>query len=955
MFKRIHLIVLILAISSYSLLGQSLPENITFSADNNRLTTKKNLQNNGLYSLEHIPELYLTFEQPNWWQLLTQNYTSNIDIPADLTYNDNVYKNVGVRFRGQTSYDRVQNSQKKSFNITIDYEDENQEIEGYETLNLNNCYADPSFMREVLYSVLAGENLPIAKANFVKLFINGESWGLYSNVQQLNRDFYKEWFFNANGANWRAEYPDTSSAKPKPGVPGSIPGSAFGAGFCSLNDLGSNPIRYSQYYTLKSSRIENTWEVLANACQKLASTPTEFLYDSLGKYIDVDRAIWHIATEIVFTDEDSYVNKGGMDYYVYYDDFTNRLQPIIYDGNSTFLTKSVNWSAFLKENDTKFPLINRLLANPQLKQRYVAHLRTILDNIFNDDKAIALIDRFDALIRSEVEKDTKKLYTYTQYINSINELKNFIRNRRTILRNQSMINAKSPIIHCVSRVSNIDNSSPKVGESIKIQARITSENSVSNVILYFGTGLSGHFQTMQMTRDESQGNDYFIAEIPAIDNPNYIRYYVEATADNTFRTATFSPESAEHDVYILKVEPQVMANSSVVINELIASNSSIIKSPLGEYSDWIELYNRSEEDVNLSGMFLSDKLDNPRKWQFPQNTIIKAGEYLIVWADGNAEQAGGLHTNFSLSANGEAVILSDIDANGNRLLDTVVFGALGRDIAYGRFPNGTGSFTHEILPTPGSENKLRQPIPQRKIKVVINELMASNSTNIRSPLGDYADWIELFNIGNEDVDLGGMFLSDNLNNPRKWKFPQNTIIKAGGYLLVWADSKADIAGGLHTNYNLSADGEVLILSDTDEYGNNLLDTVVFGALNSDVAYGRLPNGTGSFTTLIPTPNAVNKNEMGNDSNYSIIELSEPFPNPATVSIQFSVSSAYSGKIDVSIYDILGRKVAGFNNQITENHFEWNLHDLEGNRVRSGTFIILVYFDNTYVSKSIIVQ
>ena len=105
-----------------------------------------------------------------------------------------------------------------------------------------------------------------------------------------------------------------------------------------------------------------------------------------------------------------------------------------------------------------------------------------------------------------------------------------------------------------------------------------------------------------------------------------------------------------------------------------------------------------------------------------------------------------------------------------------------------------------------------------EIPLVINELMASNDTIIRDPQGQYDDWIEIYNYGTDAIDLGGMYLTDNLSAPTKWQFPANnstlTTIPAGGYLLVWADNDtADY--GLHANFKLDAGGEEIGLFDSD--------------------------------------------------------------------------------------------------------------------------------------------
>ena len=142
-------------------------------------------------------------------------------------------------------------------------------------------------------------------------------------------------------------------------------------------------------------------------------------------------------------------------------------------------------------------------------------------------------------------------------------------------------------------------------------------------------------------------------------------------------------------------------DSVIVINELMASNSAGKTDPQGEYDDWIELHNLSDASVNLGGMYLTDDLDRPTKWQIPAGTSIAPMGYVLIWADNDTGDAG-LHASFSLSADGEDLALFDVD--GVTLLDQVSFATQGADISYGRYPNGTGDWSPRGFPTPEQQN-----------------------------------------------------------------------------------------------------------------------------------------------------------------------------------------------------------------------------------------------------------
>ena len=129
-------------------------------------------------------------------------------------------------------------------------------------------------------------------------------------------------------------------------------------------------------------------------------------------------------------------------------------------------------------------------------------------------------------------------------------------------------------------------------------------------------------------------------------------------------------------------------NKDIVINEFMAVNSYTAADQDGEYDDWIELFNLTSEEINLSGYYLTDSKNNLTKWKFPDGTSITGKGYLIIWADGDTTQSG-LHTNYKLSSLGEKVILLTPEME---TIDKVEYNAQSSELAYARVPNGTGDF-----------------------------------------------------------------------------------------------------------------------------------------------------------------------------------------------------------------------------------------------------------------------
>jgi hypothetical protein len=139
----------------------------------------------------------------------------------------------------------------------------------------------------------------------------------------------------------------------------------------------------------------------------------------------------------------------------------------------------------------------------------------------------------------------------------------------------------------------------------------------------------------------------------------------------------------------------------LVINELMASNSSTVQDPQGQYDDWIEIYNNDSSPIDIGGMYLTDDLDNPTKWQFPASITIPASDYILVWADDDTIDRG-LHASFKLDADSEEIGL--FDADGTTLIDSITFGKQTSDVSYGRFPDASDDWYLFATPTPGQEN-----------------------------------------------------------------------------------------------------------------------------------------------------------------------------------------------------------------------------------------------------------
>ena len=276
------------------------------------------------------------------------------------------------------------------------------------------------------------------------------------------------------------------------------------------------------------------------------------------------------------------------------------------------------------------------------------------------------------------------------------------------------------------------------------------------------------------------------------------------------------------------------ATVSVVLNEVMANNDSITNAD-GTITDWIELYNPSTNSTDLSDMSLSDDSANPRRWVFPANSVISANSFLLIRCDGSTPAStnsiGLVNTGFGLKANGDKIYLFDKPTRGGAPLDSISFGLQAPDFSLGRVPDAMGGWKL-CLPTPGSQNIASGMADLSSVR--INEWLAE--------AGNDPDWFELYNPNNQPVDLGGCYLTDDLNNWAQYSpLPPYSFIAPGGkgFAVFYADKKPEL-GPDHLNFKLDKDGEAIGLFSPSQ---NLIDGVTFAGQQQDVSQGRLPDGT----------------------------------------------------------------------------------------------------------------
>jgi len=215
----------------------------------------------------------------------------------------------------------------------------------------------------------------------------------------------------------------------------------------------------------------------------------------------------------------------------------------------------------------------------------------------------------------------------------------------------------------------------------------------------------------------------------------------------------------------IQVDPDGDFIEGLFINEIQSDNNETIADPQDEFEDWIELYNGSEEEIDLTGIYLTDDVDDPDQWEFPEGTTIDGGGFLLIWADRDVNDEG-LHSNFTLSSGGETIGLYISNGDEFAAIDIVEFPELETDWSYGRRVDGGANWMEFDNPTPGGSNQDQPP----EIEVDPQAIESDNG-------GVYA--ITIRNVGDSNLLWRTeLEINEELNEWISWD-PQEGVLRSG--------------------------------------------------------------------------------------------------------------------------------------------------------------------------------
>ena len=313
-----------------------------------------------------------------------------------------------------------------------------------------------------------------------------------------------------------------------------------------------------------------------------------------------------------------------------------------------------------------------------------------------------------------------------------------------------------------------------------------------------------------------------------------------------------TPGQDNSDRFYTKPVPSYMSESAPVhINELMLKNTMSLIDDDGDRSDWVELFNQSDSEIELKDYYLSDDREDLLKWKLPDEKI-GPGEYMIIFLSGKDKER---HTGFKVGK-GESLVLTDMSSFS---YEEVFFPDEERKINIS-FGKQDGVWKYFGKSTPGRENSTYGSDRSDNAEMLDRTgVYISEASATAAPRSVKLDWVELYNSGSRDISLDDLYISNDGNDLFKYKL--HGTVPAGAYHLIYCTSKSVLQKETNANFGISTAGEDLYLVSGS---GEILDHFSTGYLRNGVTSGRK---TGDYTGervffTEPTPLGENSGEIG---------------------------------------------------------------------------------------------
>ncbi len=366
---------------------------------------------NTLYDNSRVSSVYIEISSDslNWIMenVLSDHYFQAMFIYDYGTGRDTV-QNVGFRLRGNTS----RKSQKKSFKISFNEYVSGRRYQDVKKVNLNGQHNDPTMIREKLfYDTWNKAGMVERRTSFVRLYINNAYYGLYTNLEEYDKDWLIRVYGEKSGNLYKCTYPADLVYS--------------GTDQQTYKDILSSSATGGRAYDLQTNDVADNYSDLVDMITLLNQPADAAFAVQIAKKINVDNFLKAYALDVATGNWDDYMyNKNN--YFLYHRTATDKFEFISYDTDNTF---GVDWMGqdwatrdcmdWLQQNQ-KRPLAEKILAVPEFKAKYQRYLDTIARQIINPGFIFPHIDSLKSLIYDAAIADTYRSLDYHYTIADFN-------------------------------------------------------------------------------------------------------------------------------------------------------------------------------------------------------------------------------------------------------------------------------------------------------------------------------------------------------------------------------------------------------------------------------------------------------------------------------------------------------------------------------------------------------
>lgn len=405
------------------------------------------------------------------WTFLKEHAGGKPYVKADMWYDGQLIPDIALRPKGNTSLNDAINkgSLKMGWKADLNFFNSERNLDGVKKLNFSNGRDDPSFLREVLsYTLYQQMGVPTPRTAFVDVFINDTHLGLYTMVEQIDKNFLARHFTKTNGnlykpeipagnLNWTEEDVDETSTTNINNV--SEINLGGGRIFDILKSLGKDiakasdnveptpplenslnaSVDYLGLMDLQTNNNRPDHAALFALLDALNNEPDATFVEKIGKVLDVDEVLRYLAVSAVLKNQDSYIGFGH-NYYLY--EVDGKFSIIPWDITTTFLGAIYTYYlkasvSFLIDEPTdgpvaERPLVARLLAVPEYLEIYHQHIKEMIDGPFSIELMNNRINELADMIHPYVVSDDLKFHTDDNFLYDVNMNFTTINNDQTI-------------------------------------------------------------------------------------------------------------------------------------------------------------------------------------------------------------------------------------------------------------------------------------------------------------------------------------------------------------------------------------------------------------------------------------------------------------------------------------------------------------------------------------------